>query len=247
MGGCANSKYAVDEESKQKQPGEHSNEKKAKKPLFKKLTTSSSSHKNGSANGKTATAETDAATVKVTVTAAAENGDVNHQKDEIEFIDTAEKSGGQQHQQTTTTTTTSKDEENEEAKKEVTTYQTTVVKHTQKEGDELLQHLKDEAFRSLQNSLKQLNSNTTKTTTASSGTTEPQTAVESTDDDLIGQVKTQVGVSLGKNRQAEINAVIDAGVQLIKDSKVKNMTELQAELEKLNPKDTDLVTKVRGY
>jgi hypothetical protein len=252
MGGCTNSKYAVDEESKQKQPAanKEGSEKKAKKPLFKKL------HKNGTANGGASKKDentTENAVAGDTTTAAAAahtNGDVHH-KEEIEFIDNAENNGGKVGA-TTVTTTTTKDEENEDAKKEVTTYQTTVVKHTQKEGDELLQHLKDEAFRTLQNSLKHLNSNTTKTTRASTGApgAEPQTSVDTeaeSPDDLIGQVKSQVGVSLGKGRQTEINEVIDAGVQLIRDSKVKNMTELQTQLEQLYPKDTDLVTKVHTH
>lgn len=250
MGGCANSKYAVDEESKQKQPAnkEGGSEKKVKKPLFKKL------HKNGTANGGSKKDEntTEHAAGDTTTAAAATaqtNGDVHH-KEEIEFIDNTENNA--KVGATTVTTTTTKDEENEDAKKEVTTYQTTVVKHTQKEGDELLQHLKDEAFRTLQNSLKHLNSNTTKTTRASTGApgAEPQTSVDTeaeSPDDLIGQVKSQVGVSLGKGRQQEINEVIDAGVQLIRDSKVKNMTELQTQLEQLYPNDTDLVTKVHTH
>lgn len=252
MGGCANSKYAVDEADK-------SETKKSKKPLSKK-----NSNKNGSVNKKGEADGTTAAPVKEagaatngTVVAAAEDHERDHEKEnttpvqageapkvekeDIEFIDKDETTA-----KTTTTTSTNDDD----TKKEVTTYQTTVVKHTQKEGDELLQHLKDEAFRTLQNTLKQLNATqqtTTKTTSASLNDNEPQTNVDAanTADDLVNQVKAQVVTSLGKSKQELIHTVIDSGVALIRDNKCKNMNELQAELERQYPdNDGELVKKI---
>lgn len=231
MGGCANSKYAVDEDGKNKQSDDKT---KNKKPFLniKKLNL-----KNGSVKKEEATAETKPAVESAEL---AKNGDVT--KEEIEFIDTT---AG------VATTTTTKEEENEDGKKEVTTYQTTVVKHTQKEGDELLQHLKDEAFRTLQNSLKHLNTNTTKTTTASAGEAGPQTTVEDSSssaaqsaEELIAQVKSQVVVALGRVKEAEIGNIVDSGVALIRESKVKSMGELESELEKAYASDTELVKKV---
>lgn len=189
MGGCANSKYAVDEDGKKTEiketNGSAGGAVKAKKPFsLKKLQIT----KNGSAKKEEAGAH-------------ATNGDVPHK--DIEFIDKAGVT-------TTTTTTKTEENENEDAKKEVTTYQTTVVKHTQKEGDELLQHLKDEAFRTLANTLK--NVATTKTTSASQGSGEQQPVeADSSADELIGQVKAQVLQALGKAKETEIGSIIDSG------------------------------------
>ena len=251
MGGCANSKYAVDEDKKEKKPIEKKDKKKDKK-------------------GKEAD-------VKIEVTSpdnnttAVENqaGDVpKAEKEDIEFIDkeeaekaaaaaaaaaaaSAEQSAGKD----------SKTVENDDAKKEVTTYQTTVVKHTQKEGDELLQHLRDEAFRTLQNLLKQQSAaastaasqTTTKTTTtASASNSQPQTTSSDSsapeNEDIVQQIKAQVLVSLGKTKQDLIYSIIDAGAALIKENKVKNMNDLQSSLEKQFPEEAEsngeLVKKV---
>lgn len=227
MGGCANSKYAVDEDKKDGTVGE---EKKSKKPFLKKLNL-----KNGSAKKEEATPVTKAADAE-----EHKNGDVAHKDEHIEFIDT-DKTGA------AVTTTTTKEEENDDAKKEVTTYQTTVVKHTQKEGDELLQHLRDEAFRTLQNSLKHLNTNTTKTTTSTAADHAPETTVEDASqsaEELIVQVKSQVSTVLGKTKETEIGAIIDSGVSLIRDSAVKSMSELESELERAFSAEGDLVKKV---
>lgn len=239
MGGCANSKYAVDEDVKNKTSGGDV-DKKSKKPFLNiknKLTL-----KNGTVKKEEG---------EVAKTANGGVGDESHKngdvanKEEIEFIDT-EKAAA-----TAATTTTVKEEENEDGKKEVTTYQTTVVKHTQKEGDELLQHLRDEAFRTLQNSLKHLNANTTKTTTASAGESgQAQTTVEDGEsssaqqsaEELIAQVKAQVVVALGRVKQDEIGSIVDAGVESIRESRVKSMAELESELEKRF--EPELVKKV---
>lgn len=249
MGGCANSKYAVDEDTKNKQGASGDEKVKNKKPF---LNIKKFNVKNG--NVKKEEAGPVQAAAGVEEAATTKNGDVTGNKEEIEFID-HEKTGAAAAAAaagtTTTTTTTNKEEENEDAKKEVTTYQTTVVKHTQKEGDELLQHLKDEAFRTLQNSLKHLNSNTTRTTTASAGESgSPQTTVEDAQsaaqsaEELIAQVKNQVVTVLGRVKQDEIGSIVDTGVSLIRESKVKSMTELEAELEKAFSNETDLVKKV---
>lgn len=239
MGGCANSKYAVDEDGKNKTSGGDVDKTKSKKPFLNiknKLTL-----KNGTVKKEEG---------EVAKTANGGVGDESHKngdvanKEEIEFIDTEKAAAA-------ATTTTVKEEENEDGKKEVTTYQTTVVKHTQKEGDELLQHLRDEAFRTLQNSLKHLNANTTKTTTASAGESgQAQTTVEDGEsssaqqsaEELIGQVKAQVVVALGRVKQDEIGSIVDAGVELIRESRVKSMAELESELEKKF--EPELVKKV---
>lgn len=242
MGGCANSKYAVDEDGKNKTSGGDVDKTKSKKPFLNiknKLTL-----KNGTVKKEEGEVVKTAANGVGVGDESHKNGDVAN-KEEIEFIDTEKAAAA-------ATTTTVKEEENEDGKKEVTTYQTTVVKHTQKEGDELLQHLRDEAFRTLQNSLKHLNANTTKTTTASAGESgQAQTTVEDGEsssaqqsaEELIGQVKAQVVVALGRVKQDEIGSIVDAGVELIRESRVKSMAELESELEK-KFEDAELVKKV---
>jgi hypothetical protein len=262
MGGCANSKYAVDESSSSEKTAEKKSSG-SKKPFLKK-----SSNKNGNVknkadevavvNGTSATAlEHDAKQTNGDAHVELANGEAKAAaatEDNIEFIDkedvkaaaaAAAAAAGQSNE--------------DDAKKEVTTYQTTVVKHSQKEGDELLQHLKDEAFRTLQNTLKQLTSSSTKTTTASLNGSSPQTATSDADsssssaaaaEDLVQQVKSQVVQTVGKAKQAQVEAIIDSGVALIRDNKCKSMNELESELEKVyatsssSADDNELVKKV---
>lgn len=218
MGGCANSKYAVDED---KQP--KSKEKKVKDKKNKKKGDQEAVQANGDAK------QHDAAD-------AAAKGE---KEGEIEFIDKEE---AEKQQQAAVKLN------DDDVKKEVTTYQTTVVKHSQKEGEELMQHLKDEAFKTLLHLLKQQQQSgdqsdaatTTTTTTASSpASAEPQTSTTAPNEDVVEQIKTQVVNSLGKTRQAFIESVIDSGVELIKEGKVKNMNELQEALEAKYPNTTD--------
>lgn len=209
MGGCANSKYAVDED---KQP--KSKEKKVKDKKNKKKDQEVA---NGDAKKPNETVET-----------------VKGEKEEaIEFID---KEDAEKQQNAVKLN-------DDDVKKEVTTYQTTVVKHTQKEGEELMQHLKDEAFKTLLHLLKQQtqpDTTTTTTTTASSpATAEPQTSTTAPNEDVVEQIKAQVVNSLGKTRQAFIESVIDSGVELIKEGKVKSMNELQEALEAKYPNTND--------
>jgi hypothetical protein len=200
MGGCTNSKYADVDEGKQP--------KEKKKLLL--LRGKKNKKENGEQiNGVDGAANKDGVGV--------ENGDTTKaEKEDIEFIDKeeAEKAAaaaaaGSSFSETKVTS------EDDNTKKEVTTYQTTVVKHTQREGDELLQHLKDEAFRSLQNLLNEAQSAENK---------EQQ-------EDIVKQIKEQVGQSVGKIYQDSINSIIDTGSNLIKENKVKTMNELSEQLE----------------
>ncbi|CAF0716737.1 unnamed protein product [Brachionus calyciflorus] len=240
MGGCANSKYAVDEDKqvkKEKKP--FMLKKKSKKDAVDSVTPVV---ENVPDNEKPVEQPVEAVESKENV----ENEPTEApkvEKEDIDFIDReeAEKAANAASENSTTVTQT----ESNDAKKEVTTYQTTVVKHTQKEGDELLQHLKDEAFKTLQSSLKNLNQNRTQTTTASSSLNEtPETSTDDQTQDLLQQIKNQVLSSLGRTNEELINSILDAGASLIKDSKVKNMNELEEQLNNQFGEQNDLVKKV---
>lgn len=208
MGGCTNSKYADVDEGKQP--------KEKKKLLL--LKGKKNKKENGEqihADGVDGTANKDGIAV--------ENGDTaKAEKEDIEFIDKeeAEKAAAAAAAAGSSFSETKVTSEDDNTKKEVTTYQTTVVKHTQREGDELLQHLKDEAFRSLQNLLNE-----------SSQTAENKEQQE----DIVKQIKEQVGQSVGKIYQDSINSIIDTGSNLIRENKVKTMNELSEQLEQAYP------------
>lgn len=243
MGGCASSKYAVDEDKAKTITDQNGNAKPESKNIGTILKKLKPSKKQSAANGK-APAEAEAA--EQNQKSAEENNQQPNgvapaaAAESIEFID--------------------KDNNNkeDEAKKESTTYQTTVVKHTQKEGDELLAHLKEEAFKTLQSSLKQLSqqnapqvTKTTSATVETSDSTTQSSSTSSNDDDLVKQIKEQVVNAVGKQKQDLINQIIDSGASLITDNKVDSMNELQAELEKLYPNNnqddssnSDLIKKV---
>lgn len=190
-----------------------------KKPKTKKIKDKKNKGKEVISNGNTKQVKTETLPTK---------------NEEIDFIDKEE----HEKQQAAAKT------EDDDVKKETTTYQTTVVKHTQKEGDELMQHLKDEAFKTLQNLLKHQDpTQTTKTTTtatsSANATPETTTSSDSSAEDIVEQIKSQVVASLGKNRQDFINSVIDSGIELIKENKVKNMNDLQTSLESKFPNTTE--------
>lgn len=258
MGGCTNSKYAVDEDNQVK---------KEKKPFLSKKS------KNKKDPVTTATSgivdQTDAAVAVVETLATADQPQPQNpeilvdeaksehevddsapkaEKEDIEFIDREEaekQAAASAAAAASSSTTVTSSSDTNDAKKEVTTYQTTVVKHTQKEGDELLQHLKDEAFKTLQSSLRHLNQNRTHTTTASSSLNQsPETSTDDSTQDLLEQIKTQVLSSLGKTNEHVIVAVLDTGASLIKENKVKSMNELEDELVKAYPDSGDLCKKV---
>jgi hypothetical protein len=156
------------------------------------------------------------------------------EKEEIEFID---------HEHAAAAAANKDDEDQ---KREVTTYQTTVVKHTQKEGDELFTHLKEEAFRTLQNALRpQAGQTTTSTTSASlaDGSSSTSTEAAGEGDDLLKQIQEQCASSIGRARQHQIFAIVQSGAQLIRDEKVSTASELQAELDKLYPNGEDEASK----
>lgn len=233
MGGCANSKYAVDEDKQVK---------KEKKPFLKKKSKKEPVETEIKQQQQPAEPVPDAENPVENETAekneTIETAAPKVEKEDIDFIDREEAEKANANE-------TSAQSESNDAKKEVTTYQTTVVKHTQKEGDELLQYLKDEAFKTLQNSLRNLNQNRTQTTTASSSINEtPETATDDQSLDLVQQIKNQVLNSLGKNNEELINTVLDAGAGLIKDAKVKNMAELEQELETQFSENSEMVKKV---
>lgn len=234
MGNCASSKYAVDED---KVPKKLKLNKKQKKQAEENVTPEAVS---------VVEKETKDKTPEVIVTESPESPKV--EKEDISFIDENVQQDAVKCGETTETTTESKLDDNQ--KKEVTTYQTTVVKHSQKEGDELLDHLKSEAFRTLQNLLKKQDkteapeTTTVTTTTASSNSDDPETAQTTENEDVIQQIKAQALVSLGNSKQEQVNSIIDQGAELIKNNTVKNMNELTAELEKANPTEAELVVKV---
>lgn len=240
MGGCTTSKYAVDEDKAPKKEKKLSNKKNKKDSQGEQVDAAVVPAQEQKPNGQAATEESGAKSES--------DNKIDSAAKDIEFIDKEDK-----HATAATTTASNETDatkDNDDTKKEVTTYQTTVVKHTQKEGDELLQHLKDEAFRSLQNLLKQDSTKqTSRSTTASTANSAPQTSTESTQDDVVEQIKAQVVDSVGKAKQDTIHLIIDNGIDLIKQSKVKNMNELQTSLEKLMPdteaeKNSELIKKV---
>lgn len=235
MGNCASSKYAVDED---KVPKKQKLNKKQKKQ---------SEEKEAPETSAVVVEETKPeATPEVIVTESPESPKID--KEDIGFIDENVQQDAVKCGETTETTTESKLDDNQ--KKEVTTYQTTVVKHSQKEGDELLDHLKNEAFRTLQNLLKKQEKSepsettTVTTTTASSNNENPETSQTTENEDVVQQIKEQTLISLGNSKQEQINSIIDQGAELIKNNTVKNMKELTTELEKANPTETELVVKV---
>lgn len=227
MGNCASSKYTVDED---KAPKKTKLTKKQKKAL----------EANGTAEPVAEPVVAEEAPEETKKEEEAPKAD----KEDIDFIDENNQQEGAKVSEETTVTE-SKADENQ--KKEVTTYQTTVVKHSQKEGDELLDHLKTEAFRTLQNLLKKQESsqkNSTVTTTASSNNEEPQKAESNENEDIVQQIKAQALESLSGTKEEEINAIIDYGAELIKGNTVKDMNELREALEKQFPEEIELVEKV---
>lgn len=232
MGNCASSKYAVDED---KAPKKQKNSKKQKKEI--------------EANGVTQEAApiiADSPSVNVPVAEPEPEAD-KPEKEDIGFID----ENTQQNESPAKSTTVTETKSDENQKKEVTTYQTTVVKHSQKEGDELMNHLKTEAFRTLQNFLKKQDdksepqaTTTVTTTTASSNNEAPENAQASESEDIVAEIKAQALVSLGSSKQDEVFAIIDVGAEMIKNGTVKDMNELLASLESKFPNDKELVSKV---
>ena len=261
MGGCANSKYAVDED-KEKKPINKENLKKEKRTKKEKKELISE--------------------VKIQVTGPDSKNNENVKKDstpkvdkeEIEFIDKEDVLRQQStiaiNQQAIDVSSEKlnfdaknnlkdfKSDEKDDEKKEVTTYQTTIIKHSQKEGEELLQHLKDEAFITLHNLLKNKNNTnqnanspimTSKTTKTSSVNSAQEKSTKITNDletseNIIQQIKEQVADSLGKSKEININSIIDHAAVFIKENKVNCMNDLQLELEKAFSNDKDLVKKV---
>lgn len=229
MGNCASSKYAVDED---KAPKKQKLTKKQKKEL----------EANGGAIEDVPAAEAGAEAGEV----KAEVPESTKEEDKIDFIDETNQEGKVE----STETVESKSDENQ--KKEVTTYQTTVVKHTQKEGDELLEHLRCEAFRTLQNLLKKQETGngenavtkTVTSTTVTANNTVPETAETSDNDDIVEQIKAQAITSLGNTQQEKIYAIVDFGTDQIRCGSVGTMNELSDSLEKQFPEDKNLVSKV---
>jgi hypothetical protein len=210
MGNCANSKYAVDEDHQLK---------KEKKP-FLKINFGRKEKNKATENGSVAKTAGD-----TNVEAQPKT-----EKEDIEFIDKEEA-----EKQTAQVTTEVKVEgDSDDPKKEITSYQTTIVKHTQKEGDELLQHLRDEAFKSLQNLLKQVTVTSTTTATSSPNKT-PETSTVESSEEVVKQIKDQVLTSVGSDRKDFIIELIDVGADLIKNDKVTSMNELQSTLENKYP------------
>ena len=229
MGGCTSSKYAADEAEKKPQLDGIKKEKSSSFLMRMKA------GKKDKSNGKLS-AETAA------VAGAADKSECEKQQhananEDIEFIDQSGATGA------------AAGEGEEDAKKEVTTYQTTVVKHTQKEGDELLTHLREEAFRTLQNALKQQQQQQTDVTRSTSATVTSATSTSSSssssnDEDLLKQIKEQAVTAVGRTRATDIEHIVDSGAALIVDCKAKSMAHLQTLLEQANVGDEELVRKI---
>jgi hypothetical protein len=237
MGGCASSKYVVDEDDLK---GKKPKEKKDKKSKNQK--NSATNNINSNANGHVNDANTDG-TKNTENKATLEEG--------LDFIDKEEIDKQNQQQQQS-------QEENDNGKKEVTTYQTTVVKHVSKEGDELLVHLKDEAFQSLKNFLKQeskSNETTIKSTidgekvSTSSFNNDSKNEVE-----FLNEIKTQVINAIKntlKNEPIEVevdeklvNSIIELSAGLVKNGQVNSMSELEESLNKQFPQHGLLIQKI---
>lgn len=232
MGNCASSKYAVDED---KAPKKVKLTKKQKKALE-------------AGNGAV---ETTNPSTEPTETPAITNPEEDSPKSEqtaekIDFID----ENTQQTEPKVDTSTVIESKLDEDAKKEVTTYQTTVVKHSQKEGDELMNHLKTEAFRTLQNLLKKQDvppvsvASTTVTMTTASSNDEKSEPINTENEDIVSEIKAQALISIGAAKQETVFSIVDYGTNLIKDNSVTSFEQLLEKLETKFPEDTELVGKV---
>jgi hypothetical protein len=251
MGGCATSKYSTDE-LKNKKKAENSQKNKKDKP----------SNVGKEKEDKSAKSEiilkenaSNVENSKLRETAHKENTPIIQEKkiknENFDNMESLEK------EVITEKENLEKQNVNDDEKKEVTTYQTTVVKHSQKEGEELLQHLRDEAFKSIQNLFIKIDkvendqvnspscaSKTTTKVTSNSKENESTSYENESPDDFIKNVKNQVVESLGRPNENSINKIIDEMVLLIKLKKVKTMNELQEEVEKKLCEEKDLITKV---
>lgn len=235
MGNCASSKYAVDED---------------KKPKREKLNKKQKKEASEEPNAQPPADSPPQPDTKAEPEPAAQVP--NADKEDIDFIDKKEEAPAPTTKCADTSSTSTESKLDDNQKKEVTTYQTTVVKHSQKEGDELMNHLKDEAFRTLQNALNKQEKSaspahqptTVTTTTASSNDAEPETTQSPDNDDILQQIKAQALISLGNNKQEAVFQIIENGASLIKENKVKSMNELMTALEAEHPEDHELVGKV---
>lgn len=241
MGGCAGSKYVVDEDNK----------KESKKPKDKKEKGKSKNLNKSASN--TIVNETKPANGHVNDTnAVKQNEEKKSLEDGLEFIDKEEidKQNAQQQQQ--------QEEENDNGKKEVTTYQTTVVKHVSKEGDDLLVHLKDEAFQSLKNFFKQeAKSNETTVKSTIDGekvSTSSYNNNNKNEEEFLNEIKTQVINAIRntfKNEPVEaevneklINSILEYSSGLLKNGSVNSMTELETSLNRQFPNEELLIQKI---
>lgn len=237
MGNCASSKYAVDED---KAPKKQKLTKKQKKAL----------EANGTTESPIVATDVEVAETDAKPEVADQGEPLKSEKEDIDFID-ENNQGNEASKLAETTSTTTESKKDDNSKKEVTTYQTTVVKHSQKEGDELMDHLKTEAFRTLQNLLKKQDdkpekdqTKTVTTTTATANNESPETTQTNDNEDIVAQIKAQALDSLGNTKQDLVNSIVDFGCDQIKTGSAKDMNELLANMEKEFPDDTELVSKV---
>ena len=134
----------------------------------------------------------------------------------------------------------------------------TVVKHVSKEGDDVLVHLKDEAFQSLKNFLKQeskSNETTIKSTidgekvSTSSFNNDSKNEVE-----FLNEIKTQVINAIKNTLKNEpvavevdeslVNSILEHSSGLIKNGTVHNMSELEANLNNKFPEQELFIQKI---
>jgi len=246
MGGCATSKYSTDEEKNKKKTEKNQKNKKDKLSNIEKENEDKSVKSEIIQKENASNVENS----KFRETTHIKNSPILKEK-------TIQNGNFENMQSLEKEKITEKPNLNDDEKKEVTTYQTTVVKHSQKEGEELLQHLREEAFKSIQNMFIKIDkvendhvnspscaSKTTTKVSSNSKDNETTSCENESPDDFINNVKYQVIESLGRSNENSINKIIDEMVLLIKFKKAKTMNELQLEVEKKLCEEKDLINKV---
>jgi len=246
--GCASSKYAADEDKKLKK---NNLKKKDKKQINNEKSNCVADETK--AQGKVENgivADTSKTTNETNATQAKPLIDEN-----IEFIDKEDNAN-----------TGDAEKADDNGKEEVTTYQSTVVKHIEKDGDDLLKYLKQEAFETLQNLIKKNspddsapNSPSTPVTTENikstidgkSFSTKTFSSSVNSSDELIADIKKQMSNLFGKNKEPLLDSIIDTSIVLIGEDKCKSMDELESLLIENKKDESDFIRKlinsITGY
>lgn len=220
MGSCTSSKYTKDEDIEKNKP---------KKSKSKLNVTPTKSTDNTHLPGQINTTQINDDTPGADTSGGHKNFDEG-----IEFIDKDEP------QQTT------QQDEQDKGKKEVTSYQTTVVKNVEKEGSELLDHLKQESFIVFQNLFKEKTNQTINENIKTNINGENESSFSSmlsSNDELLTQIKSQALNILGNDKSKLIDDIIESSINLIKTNQVNNMNELEEQLKSKHTDNDELITK----